>query len=254
MTVLIANSVALFFFAAYFEKKFRQAPIPRAPQNALDNYSRTHSRGPLLCLITMLVMLPFTAYWYGRNEARNVATWTLTQPTEAPAYQPAFINELTKKMLRYTDGWSAKWQTDNARSFHAFYLDWEKGKSPPDNMNVHTPGGCLINLGIELMEEYPNVNLDLQGHQMPMRFLRFRDHGRPLYMLYFVSENKVLGEAADVGSFDFSYQKRLRSVIAGRRNPGQKLLEIGLWDEVDPTLALGHLTDYLKHHLTWTQE
>ena len=76
----------------------------------------------------------------------------------------------------------------------------------------------------------------------------------PLFMVYFVAENKVLGEAADVGSFDFSYLKRLRSVIAGRRNPGQRLIEIGLWDEVDQTTALGHLTKFLEQHIVWSSQ
>jgi exosortase len=254
LIVLAINSGLLLALAALLERKFPR-PTYRTPSSeALQGYSRTYSRGPSFCLAAMILMIPFTAYWYGRNEAAQPDAWTLTQPTEAPAYQSAYINNLTTKMLRYTDGWSAKWQTPNQRSFHGFYLEWEKGKSPPDNMNVHTPGGCLLNLGIEQMEEYPKMNLEIQGHLMPIRFLRFRDRNRPLFMAYFVAENEVLGRAADVGSFDFSYTKRLRSVLLGRRNPGQRLVEIGLWDEPDPGTAQKILTDFLTQHVVWNSK
>ncbi len=251
LIVLAINTAALIFLTNFIERKFPRPPLKLAPAAALTRYARSYTRGPLWALAALLAMLPLSAYWYGRHEAPQAETWTLTQPTEAPGYATSYVNDLTTKMLRYTRAWSAKWQTDQQQPFHAFYLEWDRGQSPPDNMNVHTPGGCLLNLGIEQQEEYPVVLVDLQGHQMPFRFLRFRDRNRPLYLLYFAAENKAPGETDDVGSFDFSYSKRLRSVLAGRRNPGQRLVEIGLWDVPDPAAALTYLTDYLKKHLLW---
>ncbi len=251
LIVLGINSGLLLLLATVLEKKFPRRSAPAPALEALRGFARRYTHGPAWCLAAGLLMFPVTAYWYGRNELKNPETWTLTPPQEAPGYAVSYINDLTTKMLRYTKGWSAKWQTDNQRPLHGFYLEWEKGKSPPDNMNVHTPGGCLINLGIEQMEEYPPMVLNVKGHDMPIRFLRFRDRNRPLFLAYFVAENKVLGEAADVGSFDFSYWKRLRSVVAGRRNPGQRLIEIGLWDEVDKDTAWKHIAEYLTKHLQW---
>ena len=252
--MLALNSALLLALAVYLEKKFKRRAPPQPDEQSLRLVSRLFTRGPAYCLAGIVFMIPFTAYWYGRNEVKSPATWTLTQPKEAPAYQPAFINSLTTKMLRYTEGWSAKWQTDNNRPFHGFYLQWDKGKSPPDNMNVHTPGGCLINLGIELVKEHPPVELNLQGHTMPVRFLQFRDHGRPLVHGLLRGGKQGLRRSRRCGIIRFLYLKRLRSVIAGRRNPGQRLIEIGLWDEVDQTTALGHLTKFLEQHIVWSSQ
>ncbi len=121
-------------------------------------------------------------------------------------------------------------------------------------MNVYQPGGCLGALGIELIKEFPPIPTLLWGTSLNVRHLLFDDHGRPLHLLYLVSE--ATATAADPTSLTaarseydhFNYTNRLRAVLQGRRNPGQRLIETGLWDETSEAAARAIFATYLQ---TW---
>ncbi len=48
--------------------------------------------------------------------------------------------------------------------------------------------------------------------------------------------------------FGYTYTDRFRTFLQGRRNPGQRLVETGLWDEPSETTARAIFTTFLQ---TW---
>ena len=251
MLVLLGNSIALFALAHWLAKR---SPAPKWGSKAVEwkwDPSPTLTRGSLACLLALVLMGPLVAIWYGRNESKIIPTWQLEEPKAYTGYKRAFIDRRTSIMLRYDDGWSAKWTSAAGNPLHCFYFEWEPGKTPPDNMNVHTPGGCLGAIGIHLVDEKKPMELMMDGHPMLVRLLRFEQQGRPLYLAYLVSTLQRNTERADEGSFDFSYGKRFRAVLAGVRNGGQRLVEIGLWDETSEEQARKVFEEFLTTHVKW---
>ena len=153
-------------------------------------------------------------------------------------------------MLRHTFGWSARWNSASGQSWQGFYFEWGPGRVPPENMNVHLPGGCLGAIGIDFVEEYEPIEVPLAGHVYQARHLRFEREGRPLQLLYLVAEDTA-ALVPSPGAFDFSYQLRLESVMQGRRNPGQRMVEVGLWNEPSKEVARGAFRDFLE---AWLKE
>ena len=178
--------------------------------------------------------------------------WHLAPPVQEANYRPAIISDLTLRFIRPNSGWSARWNSPAGQPLHGFYFDWKPGRVPPENMNNHQPGGCLGNLGYELIKEFPPITITLSGTSLNARHLLFDDHGRPLHLLYLVSEATAPDPtytATARSEYDFfNYTNRLRSVLQGRRNPGQRLIETGLWDEPSEAAARAIFTTYLH---TW---
>ncbi len=202
-------------------------------------------RGPVILTIGLAVMLPLTLWWYGRHETTLLPPWHLEKPSAAAEFRELPVDKRTANMLRYSKGWSAQWKTTEGRPFQGFYFEWDTGDVPPENMNVHRPGGCLAAIGIEFVRELPPLTATPDGIPLTCRVLLFNDRGRPLHILYLVQENSQ-SEAPPVNAFDFSYMTRLHAVRLGRRNPGQRFIEAGLWDEPSEVNAREIFTDLLN--------
>jgi hypothetical protein len=196
-------------------------------------------------------MFPLTAWWYHRRVMPALPAWHLAQPVNEPGYRPAKIDDRTSLMVRHSSGWSARWTTPTGQPLHGFYFEWKPGLVPPENMNMHQPGGCLGALGITFIKEFPPIPIKLSGATLTARHLLFDDHGRPLQLLYLISEATAPDPSYIAAPrFDYSWKDRFHTVLQGRRNPGQRLIETGLWDEPTETSARATFTTLLK---TWLQ-
>ncbi len=248
LVVLGANAAFILFLGMRLARRNgRSAPVgPPAPVRLTPGIPW---RGPAICAAGLILMFPLTGWWYGSRETEAGPDWYLAAPVTAPSFREVPIDDRTAIMLRYTKGWSAKWQAPGGQPLHGFYFEWGPGRVPPENMNVHRPGGCLANLGIHLVKELAPIEVPLGREVLKSRFLLFDDGGHPLYLIYLVSETHQSGDTSH-GPFDFTYGNRFQSVIRGRRNPGQRFIETGLWnapsEDEARTVFTGLLTQWLR--------
>lgn len=252
LIVLVINAAMLLLLSYQMAKAGGRHVRKHGPAgSSLFPSKQQFSRGPMLCLAALVLMGPLVAVWYGRHENAAHPLWQLLRPVTAPNFREVPVDYRTRQILRFSDGWSARWSSPSGNEFQGYYFVWKPGKTPPGNMNLHRPGSCLANVGIELLEEAAPLQFSSPGHILPVRFLHFRDGKRPLYVAYFVSEDWEVGPDADVGAFDASYSRRMAAVLAGRRNSGQRLLEVGLWDEPSEATARESFTQFLSSQLQW---
>ena len=182
------------------------------------------------------------------------AIHALRQVIRSGEASPAIISDRTLYMIRPSSSWSARWKTPAGQPLHGFFFEWKPGDAPPKNMNDHQPSGCLGAVGIEFIKEFPSLFLPVSvaGTSLNARHLLFDDHGRPLHLLYLAAEAPdpdPTFTAADRLEYSyFDYSNRLRNVLQGRRNPGQRVIETGLWDEPSEAAARAIFTTYLQ---TW---
>ena len=195
-------------------------------------------------------MLPLTEWWYGRRETAAAPVWHLQEPSITRGFRALPIDDRTAITLRYSRAWSAKWVTRNGKPVHGYYCEWDAGRVPPENMNVHQPGGCLANLGMKLLEELAPLEVNAGGMMHQVRLMRFQDGSRPLYLIYSVTESSRSNHSS-TSPFDFTYGNRWEYVFSGRRNPGQRFIEIGLWDEPSEEVVRTEFTAFLTE---WIRE
>jgi exosortase len=243
-----ANVLCLFFLTARFT---RRAAAPAAPADRSAPIFQIRGWPVGLLALALIAMFPLTAWWYSRHETLAAPLWHLEPPLTAPGYRSAPINDRTQSLLRYSRGWSARWNTAPGQPLHGFYFQWSPGRVPPENLNVHQPGNCLGTIGIKFVAEYAPIPITVEGQLHTARHLRFDDAGRPLHLLYLFSEDTrpAATSSPETSPFDFSYRQRLTAALQGRRNPGQRLLETGLWDEPSEANARIAFTAILQQWL-----
>lgn len=208
----------------------RRAAVPVCPGDSTALTAAIPVRGPAILAGGLAIMIPLTEWWYGRHEVAASPGWHLAPPSSAPAFADLPIDDRTTLMLRYSKAWSARWMSKSGHQVRGFFIEWSAGRVPPENMNVHQPGGCLGSLGIDFVEELAPLSVPFGGVLKNVRLLRFNDRSRPLHVLYFVDE---ISRPQDDNTqpFDFEYERRWDYVLNARRNTGQRFIEIGLWDQ-----------------------
>jgi exosortase len=266
LLALGANLLLLFFLTMRLSARSNKAPRsparppaaasaagPAVPATGSAHPFLPIARAPLLVFaLALLGLFPLTSWWYTRRVMPALPAWYLAPPVQEANYRPAIISDRVMHSIRPSSGWCARWNTPAGLPLHGFFFDWKPGHVPPENMNVHQPGGCLGALGIELIKEFPPIPVPLGETSLNARHLLFDDHGRPLHLLYLVSEATAPDPTyltAGRSEYDyFNYSNRLRAVLQGRRNPGQRLIETGLWDEPSEAAARAIFATYLE---TW---
>jgi exosortase len=262
------NLLLLLFLAVRFSDRRNTAPRSRSRPSGPENAASASlpaadpvlpflpiARAPLLVFaFALLAIFPLTSWWFTRRVMPALPTWHLAPPVQEANYRPAIISDRTLYMIRPSSSWSARWKTPAGQPLHGFFFEWKPGDAPPKNMNDHQPSGCLGAVGIELIKEFPSLSIPvpLTGTTLNARHLLFDDHGRPLHLLYLVAEatapDPTFTAANGLEYSYFDYSNRLRNVLQGRRNPGQRVIETGLWDEPSEAAARAIFTTYLQ---TW---
>lgn len=172
-----------------------------------------------------------TEAWYRAHERAGEATleWSLTSQSASGKAKALKMSERTLDILRFPEGFSESWVDEGGLRWQAFYFHWKPGKVGAQITHTHTPTACLAATGMILEQTYEPLLYEKGGLRMVIDAYRFRDKGRPLYVFHSISEDlsKAGDEAPSGGA---SIKGRFDAVREGRRNRGQRLLELAAWN------------------------
>jgi len=183
--------------------------------------------------------------WYRSHEAHLAKTvsWRVEFPRANPAFRAIPFSDITKQFLRYDEGLNGVWMEGDTK-LQAIFLRWNPGRIAPHLAKSHTPEVCLTAAGHEIISQSALHPVTVHGLQMPFRSYVVKDEHGPVHVFYCLWEDR-----ADEQSFSttsLSYANRLAPVLAGRRNSGQRSLEIALWGMGDSAEAESALARELE--------
>jgi hypothetical protein len=125
-------------------------------------------------------------------------------------------------------------------------MEWDKGAVPPENMRSHQPGICLPGMGMTLIAEHDPVTVPTtSGFPATARVFEFKDRGQPVFVFYIVQESSPIDPSTPPDSGN-SLSRRLAAVRSARRNPGQRFVELGIWNEPSPANARTAFLEFWK--------
>ncbi len=158
------------------------------------------------------------------------------------------FSDKTKQLLRYDEGYNGIWQEGADQVWQAIFLRWNPGRIAVHLAKSHTPEVCLTAAGQEVVWQSELRGFPVQGLQLPFRSYVVKGQNSPVYIFYCLWEDRA--NAQGFSTTEMTYANRLAPVLAGRRNSGQRSLEIAIsgisgQQEADAALA-GHL-DRLIH-------
>jgi exosortase len=164
--------------------------------------------------------------WYRWHEARlpKSVIWTVDWPQRNPTFIDLPLPERTKQLLRYDEAGSGAWREDDGTQWQMIYLRWLPGRIAVYLAKSHTPEVCLPAAG-HSVQVYPELYyIRVHGLRLPFRTYAIQDGGAPSYVFYCLWEDRARDQSFQ--TTHLTYGNRLEPVLEGRRNVGQRSLEI----------------------------
>jgi exosortase len=219
--------------------------VPPAPATALAAF---HPQAiPVLpfALLAVWVLLAEVGVetWYRAHErglARAVV-WSGQLPPNNPTARLVAIPEEQRSILRYDEGVKGSWEGAGGLNWQLVYLRWKPGRVAAHQAQGHVPESCLAAAGKEVTVLEAAHDLEVNGLKLPFRVYRVSDPERAFFVFHCVWQDHRRGPGGFEQQDISSRQGRLANVLAGRRNLGQRSLEIALEGTRDPAQALAAL-------------
>src|SRR5438067_1476087 len=170
-----------------------------------------------------------TEIWYRIHERQLLErpSWQVTWPAGNDTVAALPIPESTRVILRYDDAKTAAWEQPRGVRWWSFFAHWKPQRAALQLVRSHSPEICLPAIGRNFRRARPEVNLRAGPVSLDFRSYEFEQNGRPLFVFVCIQEDKrVASGPADTGEWNLG--GRLRAALDGKRNLGQRLLEVAI--------------------------
>ena len=190
----------------------------------------------------LLLVETGTELWYRSHEwgMPKTSAWEVDYPRDNPTFRDLPFSDKTKQFLRYDEGCNGTWQQSSEQRWQAIFLRWNPGRIAVHLAKSHTPEVCLTAAGRELVSQTGLRAVPVHGLRLPFRSYVVKDESGPLHVFYCLWEDRANDQS--FRTTKMNYANRLAPVLAGRRNSGQRSLEVAIWgiadqNEADASLA-----------------
>ena len=189
-----------------------------------------------------------TAGWYAYHERLAPApiAWDVTWPQAAPAFRQDALGERSRALLKYNEGHIASWRTDEGFRWQMYYLRWLPGRVSKFLAGGHYPTVCLPASGLKLVSETGPFVCHVGALSIPFRTYLFNDSGRDLYVFHAILEDNQASYDERVVYRQANSMERLRSVMRGERNLGQRVVGVAISGPLDASEAQQSLQSTLR--------
>ena len=201
---------------------------------------------PLILLLWFVGVELATEMWYQVHEQRLPAasTWRVELPRDQPGFRELPLVPDNRQFLRFDEGLNATWCIDGGLRCQAIFLRWNPGKVSALLARNHTPADCLRAAGLEVASETVLDSVSVRGLELSFRSYITQSEVGPLYLFYCLWQDH--GARTTTNSEKLSYRNRLAAAMAGKRNSGQRSLELAFWGAENETIAQHALQSVLE--------
>ena len=187
--------------------------------------------GWLFCgLLWMVTIHLGTDVWYKFREGKRSASveWELRWPEAGKLFQFVEVPNEAKAILRYTTGKSAKFDWQDGSMWQVFFFRWAPGRSSVQLATMHRPEVCLPAIGYKLIGTIDPVTIPVSSINIPFSGSLFECEGNRVFVYRCLWEDFPIDGLTRNQNFDMSIKGRLLAAWYGRRNLGQRLLQIAM--------------------------
>jgi exosortase len=170
-----------------------------------------------------------TEVWYRAHEGDLIErpAWDARWPEGNDTVTPLTIPESTRVILRYNSAKTAAWETPPGVRWWSFFALWKPQRAALQLVRSHSPDICLPAVGRTFRGGRPGVTVNAGSVSLDFRSYEFDQHGRHLFVFVGIQDDKQ-NRAAEAQSADLNFGGRLRAAWQGKRNLGQRLLEVAV--------------------------
>jgi len=181
--------------------------------------------------VLMLVWLGATGLaveaWYRLHEIKLVpaARWNIAWPTQNLSFKKTSIPERSLTILRCSNSEAGCWKDNQGNEWSAFLLRWGPDKNSAQLAKGHRPDICFPASGAQMVNDFGETVFFVAGLQLVFRHQAFKSGEKIFQVFHCLWPDRVSGAEKTLRE-DGSKVSRLEAVAAGKRNLGQKVLEI----------------------------
>jgi len=182
-----------------------------------------------LAMAWLAVVFAGTEIWYRSHERQLIERprWQVSWPTGNETVTPLPIPETTRVILHYDEAKSAAWEYPRGVRWWSFFAHWKPQRAALQLVRSHSPEICLPAIGRTFRGAHPDLNLTTGPVPLDFRSYEFEQNGRPLFVFICIQEDKRVA-SAPTASEEWNLRGRVRAALQGKRNLGQRLLEIAV--------------------------
>jgi exosortase/archaeosortase family protein len=201
---------------------------------------RLHSALPIALIVWLLLTEVATAAWYSstRQSAIFAKSWSATFPTSEQRFKMEPVPAAAQELLRYNEGGSATWRTEDNRAWLLYSFRWLPGRTAALFVKNHRPDICLPASGLTMTNETTVELVKINGVNLPLRFYRFSQEQVPMHVAYCYWDGRSdYDNDPHSGKEDWTIRGRLRAAREGKREIGARMLELVVWGYEDDAEA-----------------
>lgn len=252
-SVLALSAATVTFTAWLLHRSSGRKPDPVRPSPVLDIAPRLRPVGSFagVGIAALFAGLWLNQWWFDLHERplTAVSEWDFKMPSDTPNYREVPIDERTRRLLNYNEGYSGTWRDDSGSQWQAYFFRWDSGRTAGQTARPHDPRRCLGAVGMELSSILPNVTFSRRDVQLSFDAFEFLDRGRPLYVFNCLAEDVRTAERPRPVLEVNSPAMRLSAALSGRRQAGQRRLEVAVWGAPDAATAVHEFSALLDQHI-----
>ncbi len=235
ISVLVIVFVGLLVLNGWLERPQVGKPVATGDRRA-DGARTIPGWSAVAILVWLLTVEAGTSAWYRLHERGRVfrPSWTVALPVDAPGYKPLPVDDVSRSLLRYDVGLSARWHTPDADGAGPggdctlFFFRWEPGRTSATLAAMHQPTTCLPASGLTQIADGGVLSMPGPGGvTLPVHAYEFQLKRQHLFVYYVVWQDQTGYDLPDAGTA-LGVRDRLGAVWRGQRNLGQQTLEVVL--------------------------
>ncbi len=228
LMIMVACVFSIWLLALLFKGRAKNAPTSTvSPSRNTGPPSPALKRLAFGLLLWLVAVEAGVELWYKSHEWRlpPSTSWSVDWPRRNPTFSEMPVAERAHWLLRYDEEVSASWREGDGSQWQMIYLRWLPGRIAVALAELHTPEVCMAAAG-HTVETLPDLTYyPIRGLKLPFRKYIVHDDGaEPFYVFYCLWEDRA--QAQFFNTQLLTYGNRLGPVLAGRRNSGERSLEI----------------------------
>ena len=174
-------------------------------------------------------------YWWKNKDAVRAPAWTVASADPASGLTDEELGKRVHEMLRYDRGFQRSWRDDGGRQWHMIFTEWEPKRMSLHYAQPHLPEQCQRMIGREIVSKSELRKAEANGVTIAYNIYKIRTGSDEFYLMYVVNDDRVGGQQVTVERAHPS--TRWKAVMAGRRNMGQRSMQLALVGEPDAAVA-----------------
>ncbi len=213
-------------------------PLADAPmQSGLGHIAKSTA---LVCLGIIAVMVLMAGgsegwYWWKNKSALRAPAWTVATADPASGLADQELGERVEEMLRFDRGFQRGWRDGAGRQWHLIFTEWEPKRMSLHYAQPHLPEQCQRMIGREIVSKSELRKAEANGISIAYNLYKIRAGADEFYLMYVINDDRISGQ--DVTVERATPANRMKAVLAGRRNMGQRSMQLALVGESDAEVA-----------------